>query len=73
MAIMNAMIKKMQKDSYAPFYRKYGPGMLIITERDDLFSDTTLAALKYDAEGIYQSVAWRQLRTKNYTDRESKF
>jgi hypothetical protein len=40
-AFISTMDKKLSKDSYEKWYEKYGPGILVLTERDPLFDQST--------------------------------
>jgi len=66
LSILNAMVKKMTSDSYAWCFEKYGQGILIISERDALFSDSTLQTLKKDTEGFYDSLCWKRCGNKGF-------
>lgn len=41
LAFVSTLNKKLSKDSYDKWFRKYGPGILILTERDPLFDQST--------------------------------
>ena len=40
-AFVSTLNKKLSKNSYSKWYKKYGPGFLILTERDPLFDQST--------------------------------
>ena len=40
-AFVSTLNKKLSKDSYDKWFKKYGPGILILTERDPLFDQST--------------------------------
>lgn len=40
-AFVTTINKKLSKSSYEKWYKKYGPGFLILTERDPLFDQST--------------------------------
>ena len=40
-AFITTLTKKLSKDSYDKWFEKYGPGILLLTERDLLFNDST--------------------------------
>jgi len=40
-AFASTLNKKLSKDSYVKWFKKYGPGILILTERDPLFNQST--------------------------------
>lgn len=46
------MLSKLKKSSYEPYYKKYGKGILIISEQDPLFSDSTIALLEQEMDTI---------------------
>ena len=40
---------KLQKSSYAAAFEEYGPGILVLTERDPLFTRSTIAQIQKEA------------------------
>ena len=66
LAIRNAVVKKMTSDSYAGYFEKHGQGILIISERDPLFSSSSLDRLQNDIAGLYQSVCWKKFDNKGF-------
>ncbi len=40
-AFVTTLTKKLSKNSYDKFFKKYGPGILVLTERDPLFNEST--------------------------------
>jgi len=40
-AFVSTLNNKLSKDSYEKWYEKYGPGILVLTERDPLFDQST--------------------------------
>lgn len=44
-AAVNTLRAKLTKTSYAKYYEEYGPGILILTERDALFDSSTMDAI----------------------------
>ncbi len=47
---VNRMRDKLSKNSYAETFRNYGPGYLVISERDALFNKDSLAAIEVEIE-----------------------
>lgn len=52
MELMALLQKKLTNCSYRPFYEKYGPGFLVISERDPFFDDATIAEIDRISEEL---------------------
>lgn len=51
------MWNKLKKTSYEPYFKKYGKGILIISEQDFLFSETSIVHLEEEINKIYSPLA----------------
>jgi hypothetical protein len=51
-AFVNTLDNKLSKESYSKFNEKYSQGILILTERDPLFSTSTLTAICTKIRGL---------------------
>jgi len=52
MALMSLLQDKLSKDSYSEVHEAYGPGFLLISERDPLFDSNTVAVIDRLSEQI---------------------
>ncbi len=52
-AILNNVHRKLQKNSYKEAFEKYGPGTLIISERDALFDEQSLELVRRSLPSYY--------------------
>lgn len=49
--------KKLKKTSYETYFKKYGKGILIISDQDFLFSETSIVHLEEEINKIYSPLA----------------
>ncbi len=45
-ALLAILDKKLAKESYKEFFEKFGKGLLLLTERDPLFSESTMECIR---------------------------
>lgn len=51
------LLNKLKKTSYEPYFKKYGKGILIISEQDCLFSETSVEHLAEEIDRMYSLLA----------------